>query len=194
MGAPSQSVHTPRRDVSACWLLHRCCVFHQPSPALAVLHLAPGYASWLYAPLGAGIRLERPPRRTTLFPPRAGPSARIGAVNAGDAFVSLGTSGVLWATTAGFAPNPAGLYDMIGNVWELTTDLYQPNHLTPEGGPGQAPAFRPGQGRQRVIKGGSFLCAPNYCMRYRAGSRQPQDEDLGVSHLGFRTVLVAPGP
>ena len=45
-----------------------------------------------------------------------------------------------------------------------------------------------------MIKGGSFLCAPNYCMRYRAGARQPQDDDLGASHLGFRTVLLAPGP
>ena len=47
---------------------------------------------------------------------------------------------------------------------------------------------------QHVIKGGSFLCAPNYCMRYRAGARQAQDDDLAVSHLGFRTALVAPGP
>jgi formylglycine-generating enzyme len=44
------------------------------------------------------------------------------------------------------------------------------------------------QPKSRVIKGGSFLCAPNYCMRYRAGSRQPQEEDLAVSHLGFRTI------
>jgi formylglycine-generating enzyme required for sulfatase activity len=47
---------------------------------------------------------------------------------------------------------------------------------------------------QRVIKGGSFLCSPDYCMRYRSGARQPQDDDLGASHLGFRTVLLAPGP
>ena len=44
------------------------------------------------------------------------------------------------------------------------------------------------QPKTRVIKGGSFLCAPNYCMRYRAGSRQPQEDDLAVSHLGFRTI------
>jgi len=47
---------------------------------------------------------------------------------------------------------------------------------------------------QRVIKGGSFLCAPNYCMRYRTGAGQPRDADLGASHLGLRTVLNAPGP
>ena len=42
---------------------------------------------------------------------------------------------------------------------------------------------------QQVIKGGSILCAPNYCVRYRPGARQPQDTDLATSHLGFRTIL-----
>jgi len=42
---------------------------------------------------------------------------------------------------------------------------------------------------QGVIKGGSFLCSPDWCMRYRAGARQPQDLDLATSHLGFRTIL-----
>jgi formylglycine-generating enzyme required for sulfatase activity len=89
---------------------------------------------------------------------------------------------------------------MIGNVWELTRDAYTPSHavlVTDEGaepGPGSArPAGSAAMG-QHVIKGGSFLCAPNYCMRYRAGARQAQDDDLAVSHLGFRTALVAPGP
>jgi formylglycine-generating enzyme required for sulfatase activity len=49
-------------------------------------------------------------------------------------------------------------------------------------------------GKSYVIKGGSFLCAPNYCMRYRSGAREPQEADLAASHLGFRTVLRAPGP
>ncbi len=56
------------------------------------------------------------------------------------------------------------------------------------------PGLRPGQVAQQVIKGGSFLCAPDCCMRYRAGSRPPQDADLGASQLGFRTILVAAGP
>lgn len=47
---------------------------------------------------------------------------------------------------------------------------------------------------QHVIKGGSFLCAPNYFMRYRSGARQGQEDDLATSHLGFRTILVAPAP
>jgi formylglycine-generating enzyme required for sulfatase activity len=98
-----------------------------------------------------------------------------------------------------YAPNAYGLFDMIGNVWELTADVFVANRLensqlrTKDQGldPDDAqrpPTFKQATGGARVIKGGSFLCAPNYCMRYRAGSRQPQEEDLAVSHLGFRTI------
>lgn len=103
---------------------------------------------------------------------------------------------------AGLAPvgcygaNAWGLFDMIGNVWELTADVFVAERSTPAKGQGldpdaaqKPPVFKPGTPQARVIKGGSFLCAPNYCMRYRAGSRQPQEEDLAVSHLGFRTIL-----
>jgi sulfatase modifying factor 1 len=95
-----------------------------------------------------------------------------------------------------YAPNALGLFDMIGNVWELTSDAYTPNHNEPIAGtPDQVPPdMRKTSSGQRVIKGGSFLCSPDYCMRYRSGARQPQDDDLGASHLGFRTILAAPGP
>ena len=94
-----------------------------------------------------------------------------------------------------FKPNAFGLFDMIGNVWELTADRYTESHsprdnIPPDASPA---AQRPGpaQGRH-VIKGGSFLCAPNYCMRYRPGARQAQEDDLASSHLGFRTILQTP--
>jgi formylglycine-generating enzyme required for sulfatase activity len=108
--------------------------------------------------------------------------------SAEDGFVGLAPVGC-------YAPNALGLFDMLGNVWELTRDVYTAKHL-PDSAKSLDPdasGVRNPQMRQRVIKGGSFLCSPDYCMRYRSGSRQPQEEDLGTSHLGFRTVLEAPG-
>ncbi|MDH4983003.1 formylglycine-generating enzyme family protein [Hyphomicrobium sp. D-2] len=92
-----------------------------------------------------------------------------------------------------FSPNGYGLYDMIGNVWEWTSDWYRRGHVNvaavnPKGPPGLAP-LAPGSAPSRVIKGGSHLCAANYCARYRTTSRQPQEADLGTSHVGFRTVV-----
>lgn len=94
-----------------------------------------------------------------------------------------------------YKPNALGLYDMIGNAWEWTSSRYASRH-------DHAPADDFDSGTQGdaapvaryVIKGGSYLCAPNYCMRYRAAARQPQEVDLPTSHLGFRTVLNTPGP
>jgi len=83
---------------------------------------------------------------------------------------------------------------MIGNVWEWTSDWYRPSHPRDEainpGGPElQDLLLARGQSPNRVIKGGSYLCASNYCARYRPAARQPQEVDLGAAHLGFRTVL-----
>lgn len=94
-----------------------------------------------------------------------------------------------------YRPNAWGLHDMLGNVWEWTTDRYAPGHdpNRPERnptGPAPAQAYDPNNGAtpSRVIKGGSYLCAPNYCMRYRPAARTAQDTGLGTSHIGFRLV------
>lgn len=116
------------------------------------------------------------------------------ANSAQDGFVGLAPVGC-------YAPNALGLFDMLGNVWEITRDPYTASHavLVDEAEvhasaiAGRTPGA-PGQVPSHVIKGGSFLCAPNYCMRYRPGARQAQEDDLAVSHLGFRTILQAPGP
>lgn len=87
-----------------------------------------------------------------------------------------------------FPPNEAGLYDVIGNVWEWTDDTYRPNRSA-VGSDDEREAQSAGSNAlQGTIKGGSFLCAPNYCMRYRPSARQAQEAGLGTNHIGFRIV------
>jgi len=90
----------------------------------------------------------------------------------------------------GFPPNAYGLFDMAGNVWEWTSDWYSDIRT---GDPcceaGSYDSAQPQfQVPRKVIKGGSFLCADNYCLRYRPAARRPQMVDTGMSHIGFRCV------
>ena len=93
------------------------------------------------------------------------------------------------APVACYEPNALGLYDMIGNVWEWTASAYYPRHdfaAASEYPDGYDPN-QPGE-PVAVLKGGSYLCAPEYCMRYRPQARIGQSRGLGASHIGFRTV------
>lgn len=104
------------------------------------------------------------------------------------------------APVAQFPPNGYQLFDMIGNVWEWTTDWYSPHH------PAQKTCCSGAVSRgyreqsydpllpdiripRKVIKGGSFLCAPNYCRRYRPAARMAQPIDTSTCHLGIRLVI-----
>ena len=91
------------------------------------------------------------------------------------------------ASVGCYSKNPFGLYDMIGNVWELTNTPFTGSHDHHMGDPAQLRTSK-GEIVKYTIKGGSYLCAENYCQRYRAASRQPQEMDLATSHVGFRTV------
>ena len=92
-----------------------------------------------------------------------------------------------------FPPNGHGLYDVAGNVWEWTSDLFAPYEA---GGEGEHACCTPSRSQvddgsipRHVIKGGSHLCAPNYCLRYRPAARQGETVDTSTSHIGFRCVV-----
>ncbi len=102
-----------------------------------------------------------------------------------------------------FPPNGYGLYDMAGNVWEWTADFFTPRHPDAVDHPCCAPSNPrttspdasfgvglPGANiPRRVTKGGSHLCAPNYCHRYRPAARQGEAVDTSTGHIGFRCVV-----
>lgn len=94
------------------------------------------------------------------------------------------------APVGSYPPNGFEIYDIIGNVWEWTSDPYYPDRRfePPEGVENTGFDPRQPENPVGVLKGGSFLCAPDFCGRYRPAARHAQDTGLGTNHIGFRTV------
>jgi formylglycine-generating enzyme len=117
---------------------------------------------------------------------------------------NLGSDGYERTSPVGtYPPNSYGLVDMIGNVWEWTEDWYQPRHAAevvktcciprnPRGGRAEDscdPCAPQVPIPRKVLKGGSHLCAPNYCRRYRPAARFPEPVDTSTCHVGFRCIV-----
>jgi formylglycine-generating enzyme required for sulfatase activity len=100
------------------------------------------------------------------------------------------------APVGSFPPNGYGLYDITGNVWEWTSDFFEFGHdrMAHQHNPIAGDRHKnfdpkkPDESVLHVIKGGSYLCAPNYCSRYRPAARESESPDTGTTHIGFRLV------
>jgi sulfatase modifying factor 1 len=179
-----------------------------------VVHLAPedaeAYAAWAGKSLPTEAEWERAARgglegAVFAWGDEFAPGGRMMANTWQGEFPwqNLRTDGYERTSPVGsFDPNPYGLYDMTGNVWEWTADffaLHEAEALSPCCVPqnprvadtdqslaaGQPGAHIP----RRVIKGGSHLCAPSYCLRYRPSARQAEAIDTSTAHIGFRCVV-----
>jgi formylglycine-generating enzyme len=96
---------------------------------------------------------------------------------------------VYTAPVGSFPPNGHGLFEMTGNTWEWTSTAWSDQHYLSDhcaaGHRGRRHGAD-GANRTRVLKGGSHLCSPEYCLRYRPAARSPQTEDSATTHIGFR--------
>jgi formylglycine-generating enzyme required for sulfatase activity len=164
---------------------------------------AAAYAQWAGRRLPTEVEWEYAARggSTTTYPwgDEAKPDGRLMANTWQGRFPYRNDGALGWVGTSPvgtFPPNGFGLLDMIGNVWEWTATEFSGHHrIDALDAPPKAccaPSARPTAPDPTVsqtLKGGSHLCAPEYCHRYRAAARSPQSQDTATSHIGFRCVI-----
>jgi formylglycine-generating enzyme required for sulfatase activity len=162
-------------------------------PAIQIAHEdAAAYARWRGHRLPSEAQWERAARgghegRRYIWGDEPYPGGRQMANSWQGAFPvrNTGDDGFTGLAPVGcFPANDFGLYDMAGNVWEWSSDGFG-SRAQVIGAAGDQPIS---------IRGGSWLCAPNYCGRFRPSARQPGDPLTGTTHIGFRTIKTAPPP
>lgn len=163
---------------------------------------AQAYAKWMHRTLPTEAQFEYAAKgaSTTTYP--WGKSLHLNGKDMANTwsgvfpFQNTATDGFVATAPVGcFAQNGYHLYDMVGNVWEWVLDAWTPYHsIEEEPHPDidledslSVQARTPLLG---TIKGGSFLCSPSYCKRYRPSARHAQDRTMGTNHIGFRTVAL----
>ena len=145
----------------------------------------PTEAEWEYAARGGSTA-------TYSWGDDATPGGRLMANTWQGSFPYQNDGALGWAGTSPvgtFPPNGFGLVDMIGNVWEWTTTEFAGHHRLDQPAQGCCPSIDDADPTvNQALKGGSHLCAPEYCHRYRPAARSPQSQDSATTHIGFRCV------